>query len=93
MSETVERDYRDTLNIPKTAFPMKAELPKREPDARRVVAGAAHLRAPARAQSSRTARGFCTTGRRMPTAICTWGTSSNMVLKDMFVKIALLDGK
>ena len=24
-------DYRDTLNLPKTDFPMKAELPKREP--------------------------------------------------------------
>ena len=32
MSETVKRDYRDTLNLPKTVFPMKAELPKREPD-------------------------------------------------------------
>ena len=26
-----ERDYRDTLNLPKTDFPMKADLPKREP--------------------------------------------------------------
>src|SRR4030066_2526945 len=25
-------DYRDTLNLPKTEFPMKANLPKREPD-------------------------------------------------------------
>lgn len=25
-------DYRDTLNLPKTDFPMKANLPKREPD-------------------------------------------------------------
>ena len=24
--------YRDTLNMPETAFPMKAELAKREPD-------------------------------------------------------------
>ncbi|MBN2831003.1 MAG: isoleucine--tRNA ligase [Candidatus Omnitrophica bacterium] len=24
--------YKDTLNLPKTAFPMKADLPKREPD-------------------------------------------------------------
>jgi len=32
MSETAERNYRDTLNLPKTGFPMKAELPKREPE-------------------------------------------------------------
>ncbi|MFH0824010.1 MAG: isoleucine--tRNA ligase [Pseudomonadota bacterium] len=25
-------DYKDTLNLPKTSFPMKANLPKREPD-------------------------------------------------------------
>ncbi len=25
-------DYRDTLNLPKTDFPMKANLPKREPE-------------------------------------------------------------
>jgi len=27
-----ERDYRDTLNLPQTEFPMKAGLPKREPE-------------------------------------------------------------
>jgi isoleucyl-tRNA synthetase len=26
------RDYKDTLHLPKTAFPMKADLPKREPE-------------------------------------------------------------
>ena len=25
-------DYKDTLNLPQTAFPMKADLAKREPD-------------------------------------------------------------
>ena len=25
-------DYRSTLNLPKTSFPMKAELPKQEPE-------------------------------------------------------------
>ena len=34
MSDTEDkpRDYRDTLNLPQTEFPMKAGLPKREPD-------------------------------------------------------------
>ena len=27
-----EKNYKDTLNLPKTAFPMKADLVKREPD-------------------------------------------------------------
>ena len=26
------QDYKDTLNLPKTEFPMRAGLPKREPD-------------------------------------------------------------
>ncbi|MDQ6929650.1 MAG: class I tRNA ligase family protein, partial [Candidatus Eremiobacteraeota bacterium] len=29
---THKRDYRDTLNLPVTDFPMRAELPKREPE-------------------------------------------------------------
>ena len=29
---TQEKSYKDTLNLPKTAFPMKADLPQREPD-------------------------------------------------------------
>ena len=36
--------------------------------------------------------GFCTMGRRTPTAICTWATFVNRVLKDVFVKMHLLDG-
>ncbi|MCK4911210.1 MAG: class I tRNA ligase family protein, partial [Thermodesulfovibrionales bacterium] len=26
------KDYKDTLNLPKTSFPMKANLPNREPE-------------------------------------------------------------
>ncbi|OKL42461.1 isoleucine--tRNA ligase [Pseudovibrio exalbescens] len=31
MTETVSRDYSETLNLPKTDFPMRAGLPKNEP--------------------------------------------------------------
>ena len=31
-TESQARDYRETLHLPKTDFPMKAGLPKREPD-------------------------------------------------------------
>ena len=27
-----KKDYKDTLNLPATEFPMKANLPKREPE-------------------------------------------------------------
>ena len=27
-----ERDYKATLNLPRTDFPMKADLPRREPE-------------------------------------------------------------
>ena len=32
ISETPARDYRETLMLPQTDFPMKAGLPKREPE-------------------------------------------------------------
>ncbi|MBD1546108.1 isoleucine--tRNA ligase [Roseibium aggregatum] len=32
MTETPERDYSETLNLPKTEFPMRAGLPKKEPE-------------------------------------------------------------
>jgi isoleucyl-tRNA synthetase len=32
MTETTERDYSETLNLPKTDFPMRAGLPKKEPE-------------------------------------------------------------
>ena len=31
-ADTVETDYKDTLNLPQTDFPMRAGLPKREPE-------------------------------------------------------------
>ncbi len=32
MTETDKRDYSETLNLPKTDFPMRAGLPKKEPE-------------------------------------------------------------
>ncbi|WP_150524665.1 isoleucine--tRNA ligase [Roseibium sediminis] len=32
MTETTTRDYSETLNLPKTEFPMRAGLPKKEPE-------------------------------------------------------------
>ena len=32
----MSQNYKDTLNLPRTDFPMKANLPAREPDALKV---------------------------------------------------------
>ena len=92
MAQDAPREYRDTLNLPQTAFPMKAELPKREPDRvswwkergtyeRRLNANAANgpwilHDGPPYANNEPHMGGFF-----------------NMVLKDMFVKVALLGGR
>ncbi len=92
MSETVKRDYRDTLNLPKTVFPMKAELPKREPD--RVAWW--KERGTYQRRLERNAEGGPWTlhdGPPYANGEFHMGHFLNMVLKDMFVKIALLDGK
>ena len=92
MSETVKRDYRDTLNLPKTVFPMKAELPKREPD--RVAWW--RERGTYERRLERNAEGgpwILHDGPPYANGEFHMGHFLNMVLKDMFVKIALLDGK
>jgi isoleucyl-tRNA synthetase len=85
-------DYRDTLNLPKTAFPMRADLPKREPD--RTEWWREHRTYERRL--ARNASGGSWTlhdGPPYANGDVHMGTFFNMVLKDMFVKIALLDGK
>ena len=92
MSETVERDYRDTLRLPETAFPMRAELPKREPA--RLAWWEEHRTYQRRLERNR-ANGpwILHDGPPYANGELHMGHFLNMVLKDMFVKIALLDGK
>ncbi|HTU69792.1 MAG TPA: isoleucine--tRNA ligase [Candidatus Baltobacteraceae bacterium] len=92
MSETVERDYRDTLRLPKTAFPMKADLPKREPD--RLAWWNAQRVYERRLEANRkNGPWILHDGPPYANGELHMGHFLNMVLKDMFVKIALLDGK
>ncbi len=92
MSETVQRDYRDTLNLPKTTFPMKADLPKREPD--RVAWWQAQRVYERRLEHNRAhAPWILHDGPPYANGNLHMGHFLNMVLKDMFVKIALLDGR
>ena len=93
MSKTVsQRDYRDTLLLPKTDFPMKAELPKREPD--RVAWWRAQRVYERRLEANRkNGPWILHDGPPYANGELHMGHFLNMVLKDMFVKIALLDGK
>ncbi len=92
MSETVERDYRDTLRLPKTDFPMKADLPKREPA--RVEWWKEHQIFAKRLERNRKNDAWVLhDGPPYANGELHMGHFLNMVLKDMFVKIALLDGK
>ena len=89
---TVERDYRDTLNLPKTSFPMKADLPKREPD--RVAWWQEQRTYERRLERNKAHTPWILhDGPPYANGDLHMGHFLNMVLKDVFVKIALLDGK
>ncbi|HET9096139.1 MAG TPA: class I tRNA ligase family protein, partial [Candidatus Baltobacteraceae bacterium] len=87
-----ERDYRETLNLPTTSFPMRAELPKREPD--RVAWWQEHGVYERRLERNKAHQPWILhDGPPYANGNLHMGHFLNMVLKDMFVKIALLDGK
>jgi len=92
MNDASRADYRATLNLPTTEFPMKAELPKREPA--RVAWWNEHRiyqRALARNASGKP--WILHDGPPYANGELHMGHFLNMVLKDMFVKIALLEGR
>jgi isoleucyl-tRNA synthetase len=94
MSETDERDYRATLNLPQTEFPMRADLPKREPD--RVAwwnERGTFARRLAKNKADGNPHWILHDGPPYANGELHMGHFLNMVLKDVFVKIALLDGK
>jgi len=85
-------DYRATLNLPKTSFPMKAELPKREPQW--IDWWREHRTYERRLErNAHNGPWILHDGPPYANGELHMGTFFNMVLKDMFVKIALLDGK
>jgi isoleucyl-tRNA synthetase len=85
-------DYRQTLNLPKTAFPMKADLATREPQR---VAWWRERGTYERRLERNASNGpwILHDGPPYANGELHMGHFLNMVLKDMFVKIALLDGK
>jgi isoleucyl-tRNA synthetase len=91
-TQTPRRDYRSTLNLPKTDFPMRAELPKREPD--RVRWWAEHDTYRKRlAKNAGNPPFILHDGPPYANGDLHMGHFLNRVLKDAFVKINLLDGK
>ena len=91
---TPKRDYRSTVKLPQTAFPMRAELPKREPD--RVVwwrEQDTYRKRLARNKAAGGAPWILHDGPPYANGDLHMGHFLNRVLKDAFVKIALLDGR
>ncbi|MBV8198465.1 MAG: class I tRNA ligase family protein, partial [Candidatus Eremiobacteraeota bacterium] len=85
-------DYRATLNLPTTGFPMKAELPKREPE--RLTWWREHdVYARRLERNAQNPPWILHDGPPYANGDLHMGHFLNMVLKDMFVKIALLDDK
>ncbi|MBV9103969.1 MAG: class I tRNA ligase family protein, partial [Candidatus Eremiobacteraeota bacterium] len=92
MSESIATDYRSTLNLPRTGFPMKADLSRREPDR---VAWWQHERVYER-RLARNAGGtpwILHDGPPYANGEVHMGHFLNRVLKDVFVKVHLLDGR
>jgi isoleucyl-tRNA synthetase len=91
-NETIGTDYRATLNLPKTEFPMRAELPKREPE--RVAwwreQGVYERRL---AHNAKNPKWILHDGPPYANGEAHVGTLLGRVLKDIFVKVHLLDGK
>jgi isoleucyl-tRNA synthetase len=85
-------DYRATLNLPKTGFPMKADLPKREPDR---VAWWKEQQVYERrlARNAKNPPWILHDGPPYANGGVHMGHFLNRVLKDIFVKVHLLDGK
>jgi isoleucyl-tRNA synthetase len=90
-NETIATDYRATLNLPKTDFPMRGELPKREPE--RVAwwreQGVYERRLAANAGNP---QWILHDGPPYANGDMHMGGFLNRVLKDIFVKVHLLDG-
>ena len=66
------KNYKETLNLPKTDFPMKADLVKREPERLAKWEAAGSLRADPGGPRPGRRSSCCTTGRPLPMATSTW---------------------
>ncbi|TAM90043.1 isoleucine--tRNA ligase [bacterium] len=89
---TKKPDYRKTLNLPQTDFPMKADLPQREPA--RIAWWAEHRVYERRLEANAGAEPWILhDGPPYANGGLHMGHFLNKVLKDIFVKVHLLDGQ
>ena len=79
-------DYKDTLNLPKTDFPMKANLPEARAGDARAVGARGHLRQDPRGASAKRPLWILHDGPPYANGHIHMGTSLNKVLKDIVVK-------
>jgi isoleucyl-tRNA synthetase len=92
VSEGIATDYRSTLNLPRTDFPMKANLPKREPE--RVAWWREHRIYERRlARNEHNSPWVLHDGPPYANGEVHMGTFLNRVLKDIFLKVHLLEGR
>ena len=90
MDDTVT-DYKHTLNLPRTDFPMKANLPQREPEMLKRWAGQDIYAAIRKARSGQR-RFVLQDGPPYANGDIHIGHAVNKILKDMVVKSRSLDG-
>ena len=82
-------DFKSTLNLPKTDFPMKAKLPEREPEQ---LAAWEEMGLYKKILASRAGAPLYVLhdGPPYPTGEIHLGTGLNKTLKDMVVKLSLI---
>ena len=85
-------DYKTTVNLPDTAFPMKADLARREPDMLAWWEGNRHLRQVARGRRPSRPKFILHDGPPYANGAIHIGHAVNKVLKDIIVKSRTLDG-
>ena len=68
----MSQNYKDTLNLPKTDFPMKANLATREPEILEKVGGRRGSTSRSRRRATARNCSSCTTARRSRMAMSTW---------------------
>ncbi len=84
-------DYKETLNLPRTAFPMKADLPRREPEILKRWAEM-DLYARIRAQSRGRGRFILHDGPPYANGHIHLGHALNKILKDIIIKSRQMAG-
>ncbi|NIM38120.1 MAG: class I tRNA ligase family protein, partial [Hydrotalea flava] len=85
------KDYKDTLNLPKTDFPMRANLPQREPDILKYWQDI-NLYEQQRAQRKNRDKFILHDGPPYANGKIHMGTGFNKILKDIVVKSKILSG-